>query len=189
KSVGASVYFDVEGYFDAEGKQEAIEVFTTRVDTIYGVSFIALAPEHDFVNDITTSEQQLAVQAYQEKAKRKTELERMSETKTVSGVFTGSYARHPLTGQRVPIWIADYVLAGYGTGAVMAVPSGDQRDYLFAKHFDLPIVAILDQQDISEAADTSKEGKYINSDLINGMRYAEAVPLLLAKLEEIGKGK
>jgi len=182
KSVGASVKFDTE-----TGKE--IEVFTTRVDTIYGVSFLVLAPEHEWVEELTTEEQKNEIRAYLDATKKKSELERMADTKTVSGAFTGSYAIHPLSGERVPIWIADYVLASYGTGAVMAVPSGDQRDYLFAKHFDLPIVPIHDQQNIEEEADPSKTGRYINSDIINGLTYEEAVVLLLSKLEEIGKGK
>jgi len=182
KSIGASVEFSTES-----GKD--IEVFTTRVDTIYGASFIVLAPEHEWVKELTTAGQQNEIESYIAQTKKKTELERMSDTKTVSGAFTGSYAVHPLNGKRIPIWIADYVLAGYGTGAVMAVPSGDQRDYLFAKHFNLPIIPIHDQQKIEVEADPSKEGKYINSDLINGMTYAEAVPFLLKKLETLGKGK
>src|SRR5690606_38527542 len=137
------------------------EVFTTRVDTIYGVSFLVLAPEHEWVKDFTTPAQLDEIEQYISMAGKKSELERMSHTKTVSGAFTGSYAIHPLTGKSVPIWIADYVLAGYGTGAVMAVPSGDQRDYLFAKHVNLPIVPIHDQQQIEEVADASKTGRYI----------------------------
>ncbi|MFB5945863.1 leucine--tRNA ligase [Albibacterium profundi] len=182
KSVGASVKFDTE-----TGKE--IEVFTTRVDTIYGTSFLVLAPEHEWVEELTTDEQRDEITCYLDATKKKSELERMADTKTVSGAFTGSYAIHPLSGERVPIWIADYVLASYGTGAVMAVPSGDQRDYLFAKHFNLPIVPIHDQQDIEEEADPSKTGRYINSDIINGMTYDEAVPLLLSKLEKLGKGR
>jgi len=181
KSIGASVRFNTKENLE-------IEVFTTRVDTIFGVSFLVLAPEHEWVESLTTPQQQEEVQAYISKAKKKTELERMADTKAVSGVFTGSHAVHPLTGKEIPIWIADYVLAGYGTGAVMAVPSGDQRDYIFAKHFDLPIIAILDQQRLEEKADPSKEGNYINSDFMNGLSYEEALPLLLAKLKEIGKG-
>src|SRR5690606_32690095 len=114
--------------------------------------------------------------------KKKSELDRMADTKTVSGAFTGSYAINPLNGEKVPVWIADYVLAGYGTGAVMAVPSGDQRDYLFAKHFDLPVVQILDKQDISTEADPTKEGYYVNSGLINGLSYKEAIPVLISRL-------
>lgn len=182
KSVGASVTFDTE-----TGKE--IEVFTTRVDTIYGTSFLVLAPEHEWVEELTTDEQRDEIKSYLDATKKKSELERMADTKTVSGAFTGSYAIHPLSGERVPIWIADYVLASYGTGAVMAVPSGDQRDYLFAKHFNLPIVPIHDQQNIDEEADPSKTGRYINSGIINGMTYDDAVPLLLSKLEELGKGR
>lgn len=182
KSVGASVKFDTE-----TGKE--IEVFTTRVDTIYGTSFLVLAPEHEWVEELTTDEQRDEITRYLDATKKKSELERMADTKTVSGAFTGSYAIHPLSGDRVPIWIADYVLASYGTGAVMAVPSGDQRDYLFAKHFNLPIVPIHDQQDIEEEADPSKTGRYINSDIINGMTYDEAVPLLLSRLEKLDKGR
>ncbi|WP_028296861.1 leucine--tRNA ligase [Olivibacter sitiensis] len=183
KSIGASVRFDVAGH-DA-----AIEVFTTRVDTIYGVSFVVLAPEHELVTQLTTAAQQAEIETYIERTGRKSERDRMADTKTVSGAFTGSYALHPLTGEQVPIWIADYVLAGYGTGAVMAVPSGDQRDYLFAKHFNLPIIPVTDAQVIDEEADARKEGKYINSGIINGLEYKEAVEVLIAKLEDIGHGK
>lgn len=177
KSEGAKVRFPVPE-FDKE-----IEVFTTRVDTIYGVSFLVLAPEHDWVPIFTTEDNKSDVEEYIASAKRKSELDRMSDAKTVSGVFTGTYAQHPLTGEKVQIWISDYVLASYGTGAVMAVPSGDQRDYLFAKHFDLPIIQISDKQEISEEADPTKEGRYINSDLINGMEYTEAVSILVKELE------
>ncbi|WP_394675766.1 leucine--tRNA ligase [uncultured Sphingobacterium sp.] len=183
KSVGASVKFPVPQL------NTAIEVFTTRVDTIYGVSFVVLAPEHELVAALTTPEQQTEVDAYIEKTSKKSELDRMADTKTVSGAFTGSYAKHPISGQDVQIWIADYVLAGYGTGAVMAVPSGDQRDYVFAKHFTLPIIPISDTQNIEEEADPNKDGKYINSDFINGMTYQEALPALIAKLEELKLGK
>lgn len=178
RSEGARVKFPVEN------SDKKIEVFTTRVDTIYGVSFLVLAPEHEWVAELTTDAQKEEVEAYIVAAGKKSELDRMADTKTVSGAFTGAYAEHPLTGERVPIWISDYVLASYGTGAVMAVPSGDQRDYLFAKHFDLPIVAISDAQDITEQADDTKEGKYINSDIINGMDYTEAVKTLISALEE-----
>lgn len=183
KSVGASVKFPLPQL------DTAIEVFTTRVDTIFGVSFVVLAPEHELVAALTTPEQQAEVDAYIEKTAKKSELDRMADTKTVSGAFTGSYAKHPISGQNVQIWIADYVLAGYGTGAVMAVPSGDQRDYVFAKHFDLEIIPISDSQNIEEEADPNKDGKYINSDFINGMTYQEAVPALIAKLEELKLGK
>jgi len=197
KSVGASVKFLVDSpqssvlTDDSELKtQDSIEVFTTRVDTIFGASFLVLAPEHELVSQITTPDQQQAVQAYIEQTQKKSELDRMADTKTVSGAFTGAYAVHPFTGNPVPIWIADYVLAGYGTGAVMGVPSGDQRDWLFAKHFNLPIVPISDaQKDLEQQADPTKEGRYINSDFINGKTYQEAVAVLIAKLEEKGQGK
>jgi leucyl-tRNA synthetase len=164
-------------------------VFTTRVDTIFGVSFIVLAPEHELVSTLTTDAQRDEINTYIDKTSKKSEVDRMADTKTVSGAFTGAYAKHPLTGKDIPIWIADYVLAGYGTGAVMAVPSGDQRDYLFAKHFNLPIIPISDAQNLDEEADPTKEGRYINSDFINGMTYEEAVPALIGKLEELGLGK
>jgi len=183
KSVGASVKFPVPQL------DSAIEVFTTRVDTIFGVSFVVLAPEHELVAALTTAEQKAEVEAYIEKTSKKSELDRMADTKTVSGAFTGSFAKHPISGRDVQIWIADYVLAGYGTGAVMAVPSGDQRDYVFAKHFNLEIIPISDTQQIEEEADPNKDGKYINSDFINGMTYQEAVPALIAKLEELKLGK
>ncbi|VTP98383.1 Leucine--tRNA ligase [Sphingobacterium daejeonense] len=183
KSVGASVKFPVAQL------NENIEVFTTRVDTIYGVSFVVLAPEHELVSALTTDSQKTEIESYIDKTSKKSELDRLADTKTVSGAFTGSYAKHPLTGEDVQIWIADYVLAGYGTGAVMAVPSGDQRDYVFAKHFNLPIIPISDSQDISEEADPNKDGKYINSDFINGMTYQEAVPALIERLENLKLGK
>lgn len=183
KSVGASVKFPVPQL------ETSIEVFTTRVDTIFGVSFIVLAPEHELVASLTTPEQKAEVEAYIDKTAKKSELDRMADTKTVSGAFTGAYAKHPISGRDVQIWIADYVLVGYGTGAVMAVPSGDQRDYVFAKHFNLEIIPISDTQQIEEEADPNKDGKYINSDFINGMTYQEAVPALIAKLEELKLGK
>jgi leucyl-tRNA synthetase len=172
-----------------EGRGEAIEVFTTRVDTIFGVTFIVLAPEHELVASLTTPEQQPAIDAYIAQTKKKSELDRMADAKVVSGAFTGSYVVNPLNGEKVPVWIADYVLAGYGTGAVMAVPSGDQRDYLFAKQYGLPIVPIMDIQNIEKEADPTKEGRYINSDFINGLTYKEATAAVIAKLEEIGAGK
>lgn len=184
KSVGASVKFPLE-----KDTERHVEVFTTRVDTIFGVSFVVLAPEHEWVTELTTAAQREEVEAYIARTKKKSELERMSDTKTVSGAFTGSYVLHPFTGKQVPIWIGDYVLAGYGTGAVMGVPSGDQRDYLFAKHFNLPILPISDAQVIDEQADPTKEGRYINSDFINGMTYEEAVPALIKRLEELKLGK
>jgi leucyl-tRNA synthetase len=190
KSTGASVKFPIEHLSPTLSKGEGvIEVFTTRVDTIFGVSFVVIAPEHELVAELTTPEQKLGVDTYIAQTKKKSELDRMADTKTVSGAFTGSYVTNPLNGERIPIWIADYVLAGYGTGAVMAVPSGDQRDYLFAKHFNLPIIPILDTQNWETEADATKEGKYINSDFINGLEYKNATAAVVAKLEELGLGK
>jgi leucyl-tRNA synthetase len=203
KSIGASVKFPIAapagGRASENGKaspaggdlEEAdyIEVFTTRVDTIFGVSILVIAPEHELVEALTTPEQKLGVEAYIAQTKKKSELDRMADTKTVSGAFTGSYVLNPLNNERIPIWIADYVLAGYGTGAVMAVPSGDQRDYLFAKHFNLPIIPIIDIQNIETEADPTKEGRYINSDFINGLTYETATAAVIAKLEQIGAGK
>ncbi len=185
KSIGAMVSFPLKNH------NEKVEVFTTRVDTIFGVSFLVIAPEHDLVNQITTPEFMGAVEDYKKVCASKSDIERQAE-KMVSGQFTGAYVLHPFTQTEVPVYIADYVLAGYGTGAVMAVPSGDQRDYLFAKKFDLPIIPILDaQQNIENEADATKEGKYINSDFINGLNYKEATTLLIQKLEEkkLGYGK
>jgi leucyl-tRNA synthetase len=185
KSIGAEVTFPVQGH-DSLG----VKVYTTRVDTIYGATFLVLAPEHELVDTITTPAQRAAVDEYIAATKRRSERDRMSDVKHVSGVFTGAYAANPVDGTPVPIWLADYVLAGYGTGAVMAVPSGDQRDYLFAKHFDLPIPAISDaQQNLDQQADPTKEGRYINSGIVNGLGYKEATATLIAFLEEKGLGK
>jgi leucyl-tRNA synthetase len=190
RSVGASVKFELEN--SPSGVVGGIEVFTTRVDTIYGVSFMVLAPEHELVTELTTENQKSDIENYIKETQKRSELDRMSDVKRVSGAFTGSYCINPFNGEKVPIWIADYVLAGYGTGAVMGVPSGDQRDWNFATHFNLPIIPILDaQKDIDKQADATKEGKYINSGIINGMEYKEATATLIAWLEEkgIGKGK
>jgi leucyl-tRNA synthetase len=193
KSVGASVKFLIAGADHTSDSRlltsDFIEVFTTRVDTIFGVTFLVLAPEHELVPALTTPEHKAAIDAYITQSKKKSELDRMADTKTVSGAFTGSYVINPANGELVPIFIADYVLAGYGTGAVMAVPSGDQRDYLFAKHFNLPIVPIIDIQNIETEADPTKEGKYINSGLMNGLNYKEGTAKVIAFLEEKGAGK
>ncbi|MEL4307156.1 leucine--tRNA ligase [Joostella sp. CR20] len=167
-----------------------IEVFTTRPDTIFGVSFMTLAPEHELVSKITTPAQKEAVEAYIEATSKRSERERMADVKTISGVFTGAYAEHPFTKKPVPIWIGDYVLAGYGTGAVMAVPCGDQRDYDFAKHFDIEIPNIFEGVDISEEAFADKEKTVIaNSDFLNGLSYKEATKKAIEALEEIGHGE
>ena len=185
KSIGAEVTFPVQGHENVD-----IKVYTTRVDTIYGATFLVLAPEHELVDQLTTPAQRGAVDEYIAATKRRSERDRMSDVKHVSGVFTGAYAANPVDGTPVPIWLADYVLAGYGTGAVMAVPSGDQRDYLFAKHFDLPIPAISDaQQGLDQQADPTKEGRYINSGIINGLAYKEATAKLIVFLEAKGLGK
>ncbi|MBX0289470.1 leucine--tRNA ligase [Hymenobacter sp. HSC-4F20] len=185
KSIGAEVTFAVQGH-----EQAQIKVYTTRVDTIYGATFLVLAPEHELVQQLTTPEQQASIQEYIDATKRRSERDRMADTKTVSGAFTGAYALNPFTNEPIQIWIADYVLAGYGTGAVMAVPSGDQRDYVFAKHFNLPIVQVVDQQQIEEQADPTKEGTYLHG-LIQSMGYKEATQTLIQQLEArgIGKGK
>lgn len=184
RSVGALVKFALDG-IDAN-----IEVFTTRVDTIYGVTFMVIAPEHELVDVITTAEQRGEIDAYIAMTQKKSERDRMSDVKTVSGAFTGAYVLNPFSGEKVPVYIADYVLAGYGTGAVMAVPSGDQRDWNFAKHFNLPIIPILDAQKETETqADATKDGKYINSGIINGLTYNEATQKLINWLEEKGLGK
>jgi leucyl-tRNA synthetase len=191
KSTGASVRFPIDKttHHIELTTHDYIEVFTTRVDTIFGVTFLVIAPEHELVATLTTPEQKADIDAYIAVTKKKSELDRMADAKTVSGAFTGSYVLNPLNGDKIQIWIADYVLAGYGTGAVMAVPSGDQRDYLFAKHFNLPIVAIIDIQNIETEADPTKEGKYINSDFMNGLDYKAGTAAVIAKLESIGAGK
>ncbi|VAW26068.1 Leucyl-tRNA synthetase, partial [hydrothermal vent metagenome] len=183
KSIGAEFYFEVEN------SAERIHVFTTRIDTIYGVTYVAIAPESDLVETLTTEEQKLAVEEYVKVAKNRSERERMSDVKTISGVFTGSYVIHPFSGQKLPIWIADYVLAGYGTGAVMAVPAGDQRDYDFSNHFNLPIPPIIDIANIEEEADATKEGKMINSGFLNGLTHEEAITVAIEKLKELGIGQ
>jgi len=188
KSVGAMVTFKVKNH------DEVIDVFTTRPDTIFGVTFMTLAPEHDLVAKITTPEQQAEVEAYIEKTSKRSERERMADVKTISGAFTGAYAEHPFTKEPIPVWIGDYVLAGYGTGAVMAVPCGDERDYAFANFFKgqngmQEIKNIFANVDISETAYGSKDNVEIaNSDFLNGLNYKEGTKKAIAKLEEIGQG-
>ena len=189
KSVGASIDFVLAG------GEHKVEVFTTRPDTLFGVTYLTLAPEHPLVLQITTEEQRAEVEAYIAATAKRSERDRMADTKTVSGAFTGAYAVHPLTGKQIPIWIGDYVLASYGTGAVMAVPAGDDRDYAFAKHFKgakgMPEVINIFDKDISENAFTHKEGMtYQNSDILNGCtNFGEAVAKVLAALESKGAGK
>jgi leucyl-tRNA synthetase len=189
KSVGAMVSFKV---IASEAKQ-SIEVFTTRPDTIFGVTFMTLAPEHELVSQITTPEQKAAVEAYVEATAKRSERERMADVKTISGVFTGAYAEHPFTKEPIPVWIGDYVLAGYGTGAVMAVPCGDERDYAFANFFKgtngMPAIKNIFNQDISEAAYGEKGGfELVNSDFLNGLDYKSGTKKIIEELEKIGAG-
>ena len=185
KSKGASVSFAVDGH------DSNIEVFTTRPDTIYGVSFLVLAPEHELVQSITTQAQQLEVEAYVQQAALKSERDRQSDVKNIGGAFTGAYAIHPFTGEKVAIWIGDYVLASYGTGAVMAVPCGDQRDWDFAQHFGIDIINIFQDVDVSEAANEDKSAVIANSDFLNGLSTTNAIEKAIEAIEarEIGKGK
>ncbi len=159
------------------------DIFTTRADTIFGVTFMVLAPESELTAQLTTDEQRAAVEEYVNKSKKKTERERMAD-KSVTGVFSGSYAVHPFTGEALPIWVSDYVLAGYGTGAIMAVPAHDSRDYAFAKHFNLPIVPLIEGCDVSEESFDAKEGIMINSDFLNGMTVEEAIPAAIDEVEK-----
>ncbi len=184
RSEGAQVEFKIQN------SEFRIEVFTTRPDTIFGVSFMTLAPEHELVAKITTPEQKEAINTYIEATAKRSERDRMADVKTISGVFTGAYAEHPFTKEPVPIWIGDYVLAGYGTGAVMAVPCGDQRDYDFAKHFGIDIPNIFEGVDISEEAFADKDNTIIaNSDFLNGLNYKKAVQTAIYELEKLGQGE
>ena len=193
KSVGALVTFNV---IANQGKQShKIDVFTTRPDTIFGVTFMTLAPEHELVSQITITEQKQAVEAYIEKTAKRSERERMADVKTISGVFTGAYAEHPFNKEPIPVWIGDYVLAGYGTGAVMAVPCGDERDYAFSNFFNgqngMPAIKnIFGNVDISKEAYGSKENVVIaNSDFLNGLNYKQATKKVIEELEKINQGK
>lgn len=201
KSVGASVKFKVKSQKSKEELSDVgsstfnyIEVFTTRPDTIFGVTFMTLAPEHELVAQITTPEQKAPVEAYIEATAKRSERERMADVKTISGVFTGAYAEHPFTKEPIPVWIGDYVLAGYGTGAVMAVPCGDERDYAFANFFKgtngMPTIKNIFNQDISEAAFAEKSGfELVNSDFLNGLDYKNGTKKIIEELEKIGQGK
>jgi leucyl-tRNA synthetase len=196
KSVGAMVSFKVRSQkLEVRSEQLSIDVFTTRPDTIFGVTFMTLAPEHELVAQITTAEQKVAVEAYIEKTAKRSERERMADVKTISGVFTGAYAEHPFTKEPIPVWIGDYVLAGYGTGAVMAVPCGDERDYAFANFFKgqsgmQEIKNIFANVDISKEAYGSKDNVEIaNSDFLNGLNYKEATKKIIEELEKINQGK
>ena len=185
KSQGAEMVFKVNN-----GSQEYdMTIFTTRADTVFGVTFMVLAPESEWVEVLTTAEQKEAVEEYLVQAKKKTERERMTETKKVSGVFSGSYATNPLTGDKVPVWISEYVLAGYGTGAIMAVPAHDSRDYAFAKHFNLPVIPLIEGCDVSESSFDAKEGIMCNSGFLNGMTVKEAIPAAIDYVESHGIGR
>ncbi len=192
KSVGASVDFGIEGY------DEKIEVFTTRPDTLWGTTFMVLAPEHELVDKITTAKQKADVDSYVAKAKKRSERERQAEAKEISGVFTGAYGVNPLNGKKIPIWVADYVLSGYGTGAIMAVPAHDSRDFKFARHFDIPIIQVVVPEeekpgntDEWEDSKDSTEGTLINSDFINGMKVKDAIRKVIDYLEaqDIGRAR
>jgi len=183
RSEGASVDFQVKS------SAIKINVFTTRPDTIFGVSYMTLAPEHEFVQKITTPEQKTAVETYISETKNRTERERQADVNRITGVFTGAYAIHPFTGEELPVWIGDYVLAGYGTGAVMAVPAHDSRDYAFAKHFKLPITEVVSGGDISEASYDAKEGTLVNSGFLNGLPVKEALARAIAEIEKRGLGE
>ena len=183
RSEGAQVFFDIQG------SDRKLEIFTTRPDTIFGVTFMVIAPEHEWVHDLTTPEQRAAVEEYIAQAKKRSERERIAETKRVSGVATGSYAINPFTGKAIPIYISDYVLAGYGTGAIMAVPAHDSRDYAFARHFGLEIIPVVEGGDIEKESYDAKSGKLINSDLLDGLDVKEAIGRILGEIERRGLGR
>lgn len=182
KSKGAEVTFEIDGH------DSALVVFTTRPDTLFGATYCVLAPEHELVAQIVTAEQKAAVEAYQEAAARKSDLERTDLAKDKSGVFTGAYAINPVSGVKTPIWIADYVLAGYGTGAIMAVPGHDARDWEFAKQFDLPIVEVVQGGDVTKEA-YAGDGPHVNSDFLNGLTNEDAIAKMIEHLDASGKGK
>ena len=183
RSEGAEILFPVLN----QNKQ--IEVFTTRPDTIFGSTFMVLAPESELVPQFTSPKQQNEVETYVKEAKKRSERDRMAETRTVTGVFTGSYAINPFTKKEIPIWISDYVLAGYGTGAIMAVPAHDSRDYLFAKTFNIEITQVVSGGDISTESYDAQEGKLMNSGFLNGKDVQEAIPAIIDEIEKMGIGK
>ena len=185
KSEGTEVVFNVE----CDGKTTPVTIFTTRVDTIFGVTFMVLAPESELVSSLTSAERKEEVQDYVKQVRKKTERERISETKSVSGVFTGAYGINPFTGKKVPVWVSEYVLAGYGTGAIMAVPAHDSRDYAFARKFNLPIVPIIEGCDVSESSFDAKEGKMCNSGFLDGMDVKQAIEAAKDYVEANGIGR
>lgn len=185
RSQGAEMTFKV-----SNGSEDFdMVIFTTRADTVFGVTFMVLAPESEWVSILTTSEQKSEVDEYLKFTAKKTERERMAETKKVTGVFSGSYAINPFTGDKIPVWISEYVLAGYGTGAIMAVPAHDSRDYAFARHFNLPIIPLIEGCDISQESFDAKEGVMCNSGFLNGMSVKEAIPAAIEEVEKRGLGK
>ena len=183
RSVGAQVFFDIKG------SDRKLEIFTTRPDTIFGVTFMVIAPEHQWVDSLTTDEQRKEVEEYILQARKRSERERMADTRRVSGVRTGSFAINPFTGKEIPIYVSDYVLAGYGTGAIMAVPAHDSRDYAFARHFNLEIIPVVEGGNIEEASYDAKEGKVINSDFLNGMDVKDSIVKMFDEVEKRGLGK
>ena len=183
RSVGAQVFFDIAG------SERKLEIFTTRPDTIFGVTFMVIAPEHEWVAELTTAENRQAVEDYIEQTKKRSERERIAETRRVSGVKTGSFAINPFTGKQIPIYVSDYVLAGYGTGAIMAVPAHDSRDWAFARHFGLEIIPVVEGGDVEKESYDAKSGKLINSDFLNGLDVKEAIPTMFAEIERRGLGK
>ncbi len=185
KSEGTEVEFDTV----CDGRHRSITIFTTREDTVFGVTYKVLAPESELVDELTSADRKEAVAAYIKEVKKKTERERIAGTKGVTGVFAGSYGINPLTGEQIPIWISEYVLAGYGTGAIMAVPAHDSRDYAFARKFDLPIVPIIEGCDVSEESFDAKEGKMCNSGFLNGMDVTEAIEAAKDYVEAKGLGR
>lgn len=186
KSVGAKITFDIK---TTRAGEHDLVVFTTRPDTIFGVDFMVIAPEHELVKTITTTGQQGEIDAYLKYTESRSEVERMAEVKKVTGAFTGAYAVNPFNGKQIPVWVSEYVLVGYGTGAIMGVPCGDERDHKFAKHFDLPITNIIGSHYNGEEANPTKEAILENSDFLNGIVMQKAIDVVIAKLEEKGIGK
>ena len=184
KSNGAFVKFNV-----ISSSNKSIEVFTTRPDTIFGVSFLVVAPEHSIIKEITIPSQKKEIESYQKTSKKRSERERQTNVKNISGAFTGSYAKHPVTGEKIPIWTSDYVLLGYGSGAIMAVPGHDGRDWKFAKHFKLPIIQVVDGGDVQKLAVEGKEGKIINSNFLNGFEVKDAISEALENMKKNNWGR
>ncbi len=185
KSQGAEMHFKA---YNGDKEYDMV-IFTTRADTVFGVTFMVLAPESEWVEKLTAPERKTEVEEYLAAVRKKTERERLSETRKVTGVFSGSYAVNPLTGDRVPIWISEYVLAGYGTGAIMAVPAHDSRDYAFARHFNLPVIPLIEGCDVSESSFDAKEGTMCNSGFLDGLSVKEAIPAAIDYVEKHGIGR